>query len=211
MGMQSDFFDFAESQSSPEHPVLQDITRLTHLRTIYPQMLSGHVQGLLLQWISQWLKPQLVVEVGTFTGYSAFCFSQGLASGGCIHTIERNPEYVELIHQCLSGHGLGESIILHLGEAREIIPQLPSPIDLAYLDGDKHQYLSLYELLINRMRPGGIILADNIWWNAKVIDPETKDKDALGIQKFLQALVHDPRVARLMLPIRDGLLILKVL
>lgn len=208
--MKSSIFDFAEMQSSAEHSVLTNIARHTHLNTVYPQMLTGHLQGLVLQWISRLIRPLIVVEIGTFTGYSAFCFSLGLAEGGCVHTIERNLELIPFIQENLGDHGLGTTIQLHTGEAEEIIPTLPMPIDLAYIDGDKPQYLSCYQLLLPRLRRGGILMADNVWWGGKVAEPNIKDKDTLGLRRFLEAVKIDSRVEQVFLPIRDGLLMMRV-
>lgn len=206
--MKSSIFDFAEMHCSDEHPVLTNIARRTYLNTVYPQMLTGHLQGLFLQWISRLIQAHVVVEIGTFTGYSAFCFSLGLAEGGCVHTIERNPELEYLIRQNLEGHGLGSRIILHQGEAEDIIGKLPTPFDLVYLDGDKTQYLQHFELIYPHLRPGGMLMADNVWWDGKVREGTT-ESDARGILDFLQHVEQEKGLERLVLPLRDGLMLIR--
>ncbi|HRY98333.1 MAG TPA: O-methyltransferase [Bacteroidales bacterium] len=201
---------YAEEHSSPGPARLAHIQRETWLKTAYPNMLSSPLQGGLLRMISRMLRPRNVVEIGTFTGYSSLCLALGLAEGGQVHTIERNSELEAMIRDHLEGYGLGEQIILHLGEALDVIPRLPLPFDLAFIDGDKPEYTAYYEALVPRMRPGGIILADNVLWGGKVADPQACDKDTLGIRAFNEHVRNDPRTQQLMLPLRDGLSVISV-
>jgi predicted O-methyltransferase YrrM len=196
---------YATLHSMPETPALRHIFRETHLRTAYPNMLSGPLQGAFLRMISLLMAPSLVVEVGTFTGYSALCLAEGLVQGGELHTIERNPEMEQIIRRHLSDQGLDERIILHIGDALEIIPTFRPGIDLAYIDGEKEEYVAYYEALVPQMRPGGLILADNVLWGGKVIDPECRDKDTRAIRAFNEHVSNDPRTRQVLLPLRDGL------
>lgn len=201
---------YAEMHSMPETPALQHIHRETFLRTAYPNMLSGPLQGAFLRLISRLLAPRVVVEIGTFTGYSALCLAEGLAEGGVLHTIERNPEMEAIIRRHLQGHGLGGRIILHIGDALSIIPGMEEPVDLAFIDGEKEEYVSYYEALMPRMRPGGLILADNVLWGGKVVNVASTDKETRAIRAFNEHVSKDPRTEQVLLPIRDGLYLILV-
>ena len=201
---------YAEECSSPESPVLRHIHRETFIKTAYPNMLSGPLLGGLLRMISLMQRPRVVLEIGTFTGYSCLCLAEGLAEGGVVHTIERNPEMIAMIRQHLEGQGLGTRIILHEGDALEIIPQLPDPIDLAFIDAEKEEYIAYYEALMPKMRKGGIILADNVLWGGRVVDESIQDKDTRGIRAFNAHVLNDPRSEQVLLPVRDGLSLIRI-
>ncbi|MHC1706191.1 MAG: O-methyltransferase [Bacteroidales bacterium] len=207
---------FAESHSTPELPILHKIHRETYIRQPFPRMLSGHLQGLLLQMISKMIRPERILEVGTFTAYSAICLAQGLTENGQLDTVEVNPELEDIIRGYLEEAGLMDKISLHIGDALEIIPLLTKGktemYDLVFLDADKEQYLEYYQLVFDQVRRGGYILVDNVLWGGKVIHkPSPSDKEAMGVYRFNEYIKNDSRVERLLLPLRDGVFILRKL
>lgn len=207
--MDQAILNYCGDYTSPESPILRDLNRETHLSQVYPQMLSGHLQGMLLQMISQMIRPRRILEIGTFTGYSAICLAAG-CSAGILHTIERNPELEELIRKYLNEASLTDSVVLHIGEATEIIPSLTEEWDLVFIDADKPNYSTYYNLVMPQLRPGGFILADNVLWDGKVLEPpETWDKDTRGIVAFNELVRDDERVENLLLPVRDGLMMIR--
>jgi Predicted O-methyltransferase len=195
---------------SPEDAVLSWIERQTHLRMVHPRMLSGAVQGRFLTMISQMLKPSCIVEIGTFTGYSALCLAKGLAEGGFLHTIEHDDELEDLIREALAMAGCSQQVVLHIGEALQLIPQIPGPYDLVFIDGDKREYTAYYEAVLPRLRSGGYILADNVLWDGKVLDASLcTDAQSKAIAAFNQQVQSDPRVENVLLPLRDGLMMIR--
>jgi len=201
--------EYLLAHTSPEPEALAFIARETHLKTIYPQMLSGPVLGAFLRMVSWMTRPERALEIGTFTGYSSLCLADGLAKGGQLHTIEQNPEHWEMIRRHLSGHGLDERILLHQGDALALIPTIPGPFDLAFIDGDKTEYIAYYESIVPRMRPGGLIVADNVLWGGKVLRDGT-DKETSGIKAFNAYVASDARTEQVMLPMRDGVMLIRV-
>lgn len=197
---------YCEAHSSPQSPLLYDLERETHLKTLAPQMISGHLQGRLLSLLSSLLQPKVILEIGTFTGYAALCMAEGLAEGGCLHTIEANEELAPFIRRYIKRAKLEEKIFLHIGKAQEVIPDIADDFDLVFIDAGKMDYAKHYDLIIDRVRPGGLILADNVLWNGKVIR-ETQDKDTKVLDAFNKKLHADKRIAPLILPFRDGLTI----
>ena len=194
--------------STPEPEILTRISRHTHLTQVYPQMLSGHLQGTFLRFLCMLLKPQEILEIGTFTGYSAVAMALG-APQARVHTIEANPELEEIILHHIHLAGLEERITLHMGDAPEIIPTLDQSWDLVFIDADKPNYLNYYRMVAGKMNPGGIILADNVLWDGKVLnDPEVMDRDTRAIHEFNQFVQQDPRVENLIIPLRDGLMVI---
>jgi len=190
--------------------VLTDLERATHLRTLAAQMLSGSLQGQFLTLISELINPQTIVEVGTFTGYSAICLAQGLSEGGTLHTIEIDDEKQLIINEFVQKAQLQDRIKLHLGDAQEIIPTLPDGIDLSFIDADKESYELYYELLLSKTKQGGFLLIDNVLWHGKVLNLQPDKKTGL-IQRFNQRVLNDKRVRRFLLPLRDGILLVKKL
>ncbi len=188
---------------------LYDLERETHLRTLAPQMMSGKVQGHLLYLLCSLQKPALALEIGTFTGYGAICLAAGLPPEGRLHSIEINPELVDFPRTYLDRTGLADKVDLHIGDARTIIPTLPVPFDLVFIDAAKFDYLLYYELVMDRVRRGGLILADNVIWGGKVLDPACRDADTLRMAAFNRTVHEDPRVENLLLPVRDGLLVVR--
>ena len=209
----NELFEYAEQHSTPEYPLLDRLNRETHLTQIYPRMLAGHMQGMLLRLISQMIKPRRILEIGTFTGYSAINLAMGLYSlppeEGILHTIEVDAEQEEIIRKYLAEAGLEKKVVLHIGEAMKIIPALDETWDLVYLDADKPNYLNYYKLVFDCVRPGGFILADNALWDGKVLDPGTRSRDTHGIIEFNEFVLKDDRVENLLLPFRDGLMIVR--
>lgn len=196
--------DYSERVSSAPPDYLHRLERETHLKTLAPQMLSGRLQGRLLALLSRLLRPQRILEVGTFTGYSALCLAEGLATGGELHTIEGNAEVAYLARRYFADAGMSDRIHLHLGDAVQLIPSLPGEFDLVFLDANKREYPRYYELVIERLRPGGLLLADNVLWSGKVLQPEA-DEDAAILDRFNRQLQSDSRLETLLLPVRDGL------
>ncbi len=216
---------YAELNTSDELPVLARLTRETHLTQVYPRMLSGHLQGTFLRMISCLVKPFRILEIGTFTGYSAICLASGLTDRSfhqsssseskkkpekaMLHTIEVDPELELIIRKYLHEAGIEEKVVLHIGNALEIIQTLDEPWDLVFIDADKPNYLNYYKMLIDRLSPGGMIIADNALWDGKVLNPDTKSKDTRGIIEFNEYVQQDDRVENVLLPVRDGLMLIR--
>ena len=190
--------------SSPQTDVLYELERETYLRTLAPQMLSGHLQGLVLSMISKMIRPERILELGTFTGYSAICLAQGLSSNGLLHTIEVNEELQFIIQKYIEKAGLKEKIISHTGDAVKIVPTLEDSFDLVFIDAGKKDYEAHFELVINKVRQGGFILVDNVLWSQKVISDEL-DQGTRILDLFNKKIQNDPRVENVVLPIRDGI------
>ncbi len=195
--------------SEEVHPVLYHLERETYLKTLAPQMLSGQLQGMFLGVVCQMVRPKRILEVGTFTGYSAISMALDAPEDARIDTIEANEEMEPMIRKYINNTGLEDRITLHIGDALEIIPGLEGPYDLAFIDAAKTDYPSYYGLLIDKMNPGGFILSDNVLWDGKVLD-ESDDAETQSIRKYNRLLKDDPRVEVLMLPIRDGISIARV-
>ena len=217
--------EYIEQHSSPESTVLQQITRSTHLEVINPRMLSGHVQGRVLSMLSQMIQPKRILELGTFTGYSALCLAEGLREDGKLITIEHNDEMEDSIRRNLALSPLGEKIELKIGEAKEILKQLGNEIanqlkedsekqekfDLVFIDADKKEYCDYLDLVLPLMHDGGWILADNTLWDGHIIDPAyDKDKQTIGLRDFNDKVMADERLEKVILPLRDGLTIIRV-
>ncbi len=197
---------YCEAHSSPQPPLLYELERETYLKTLAPQMISGHLQGRLLGLLSSLLQPKVILEIGTFTGYATLCLAEGLPEDGCLHTIEANEEMGPMIRRYIQKAKLEHKVQLHIGKAEEVIPNLTDPFDLVFIDAGKMHYAKHYDLVIDRVRPGGLILADNVLWNGKVVFPD-KDKDAKTLDAFNKKIREDDRVEVIILPLRDGLTI----
>ena len=200
---------YCEAHSTPQSEVLYELERETHLKTLAPQMLSGHLQGQLLRFLSRLARPRHALEIGTFTGYGAICIAEGLTEGGQLHNIEANPELEYIIRKYFDKAGLSDRIHLHLGPAEEVLPTLPYPWDFAFIDAAKQDYDWYYEAILDQLRPGGLLLADNVLWSGKVVGRQSGDEDAAALHAFNQKVQADERVENLMLPVRDGLLIVR--
>lgn len=204
---------YAEAHTHPETPLLKRLDRETNLKVLHPQMISGHLQGRILSMLSHMIKPQRILEIGTYTGYSAICLAEGLSAGGRLITIDKNKELSDIVEQYLQEAGLQEQVEFKLGKALDIIPDLDGHFDLVFLDADKANYCHYFDMVIDKVLPGGYILADNVLWYGKVVSAKhTKpDKETRGILEFNEKVHKDRRVANLLLPVRDGLMILRKL
>lgn len=198
-------YEYAESVSGPVPAYLHEVERQTYLKTMAPQMLSGHLQGRLLAMLSKLRRPTTVLEFGTFTGYSALCLAEGLTPNGVIHTIEGNEEMAFLARGNFANTPYAKQIEIHVGQAADLFPALTGPFDLIFLDGDKRSYPHYYPDLIDRLTPGGLLLADNILWDGKVNASGKLDTDAQALRTYNQLLAEDPRIEVVVLPLRDGL------
>ena len=211
--------EYIEQHSSPESPVLQQITRSTHLEVINPRMLSGHVQGRVLSMISQMIQPKRILELGTFTGYSALCLAEGLTEDGRLITIEHNDEMEDSIRHNLALSPLGEKVELVIGDAKEELRRLGERreakgvevFDLVFIDADKKEYCDYLDLVLPLMRKGGWILADNTLWDGHIIESAyDKDKQTVALRAFNDKVAQDERLEKVILPLRDGLTIIRV-
>jgi caffeoyl-CoA O-methyltransferase len=198
--------------TSPEDPVLAELNRETWVRTVHPQMLAGHFQGKILEMISCMIRPYRILEIGTFTGYSSICLAKGLARDGKLTTIERDEEITDFANKYISRSIAANSITLLRGDAREIIPGLKDMFNLVYLDADKDEYMEYYELVLPKVTEGGFILADNVLWGGKVIEKlDNGDHFTSGIIAFNEHIKQDIRVEQLILPVRDGIMLIRKL
>ncbi len=203
---------YIEDHTTPETEVLKDLNRQTHLRTFYPRMLSGHIQGKFLEMVCQMIQPKRVLEIGTFTSYSAIAMVQGMPDNALIFTIEVNEEMESFIQEFITKSGMDKKIRLLMGNALEIIPTLDDVFDLVFIDADKEQYVAYYKLAKEKLRPGGFIIADNVIWSGKVLEKSSKtDKETQSIVAFNEFVKNDPDVEQVMLSIRDGLLLIRKL
>jgi len=202
---------YLETHSTPEDPVLAELNRHTHLKEVHPRMLSGRVLGAFLTLFSQLSSPSSILEVGTYTGYSAICLAKGLKPGGKLTTLELNDELRQTALNFFEKAGVGDRINLINGDAQQILPELPGPFDLVFLDANKESYSIYYEMIVKKVRKGGYILADNVLWGGKVLEDGQADISTNGIQNFNQLVTRDSRVENLLLPIRDGLMVIKKL
>jgi len=199
---------YCERMSTKPDAVLYELERETNLKTMAPQMLTGHVQGTLLQFIAQMIQPKAILEIGTFTGYAALCMSKGLAKEGKLHTIEVNPERISLIKKYIAKANLENKVIPYIGDAKEVIPAIEGKFDLVYIDAAKFDYQAYYDLVIERMTSGGMIVVDNVLWGGKIVDGRT-DKDTQILNDFNKMVAEDSRVENVILPIRDGITLIR--
>ncbi len=202
--------EYAEAHSSPESDVLQQLNRDTHAKVLMPRMLSGHLQGRALSMFSRMIRPIHILEIGTYTGYSAICMAEGLHPDGFIHTIDINEELEPMVKKAIEAAGYQDNIVQLIGNALEIIPTLDYQWDLVFIDADKINYARYYDLVIENVRPGGFIIADNVLWSGKVI-AEKVDKDTAALLEFNRRVQDDPRVMNVLLPVRDGLMVVQKL
>lgn len=200
--------DYCEAFSEPESELLKQLNRETHLKISSPRMLSGHLQGRFLSFLSKLVQPEAILEIGTYTGYSALCLAEGLKAGGKLITIDPNEETNLFARRFIERSDYRDRIELIEGQAGQIIPSLPQQFDLVFIDADKRNYSLYFDLVVDKVRPGGLIIADNVLWSGKVI-LEKKDTDTELIHQFNQKVSHDVRVSPLLLPVRDGLMVLR--
>ncbi len=195
---------YIEQHSSPEETVLQQLNRETHVKVQMPNMLSGHLQGQFLEFLSRLIQPKRILEIGTFTGYSGICLAKGLAANGILYTIDINEELQPMVEQYVAMAHLTENVKQLVGDARQIIPGLNETFDLVFIDADKVNYCTYYDLVFDKVRTGGYIVADNVLWSGKILS-ETKDKDTTAIDAYNKKVYNDNRVQNFILPLRDGL------
>jgi len=199
---------YAESHSEKENDLLKKLHRDTFLKVNSPRMLSGHLQGRLLSLLAKLCQPQHILEIGTYTGYSALCLAEGLQTGGTLITIDPNPETNHFAKKYFDTSPYRSQIIQLEGQAASLIPTLPQTFDLVFIDADKKSYANYFDLCIDKVRSGGLLIADNVLWSGKVLGDE-KDPETLALKNFNQKTSNDPRVEALLLPVRDGLMILR--
>jgi len=200
---------YLEDYSSPEDPLLEELYRQTHLKFINPNMSTGHLQGKLLEFLSVMIKPSAILEIGTYTGYSAVCLAKGLKPGGKLYTIEINDELREFSNSYFKKAGFEKSIVQITGRAQVVIPAMDQMFDLVYIDGDKREYTEYYNIIIRKTNPGCFIIADNILWGEKVLEKNSKDPQARGIIEFNDMIKQQKDIEKVILPIRDGLMLIR--
>ena len=202
--------NYSISKSEKESKLLNDLYRETYLKVLNPRMISGHYQGRILSLISKIISPKKILEIGTYTGYSAICLCEGLGNDGVLHTIDNNKELVEIQNKYFKKANLTNKIVQHSGDAKNIIPSIDEEFDIVFIDADKESYPEYYDLIINKVRSGGIIIADNILWSGKILEKVEKDDQATkSIIEFNNKIIEDDRVKNIILPIRDGLNIIR--
>ena len=200
--------EYAEFHTSGEDELLAQLNRDTYANVLVPRMLSGHLQGRVLSMISKMVKPRNILEIGTYTGYSALCLAEGLDKKGKLHSIEINEELESRIVKYFELSAFAENLVLHIGNALEVIPTLEVPFDLVFIDADKSNYSTYYLLLIETLPPGAFIVADNVLWSGKVLS-EANDADTLALQEFNDLVQNDDRVENVLMPVRDGLMVIR--
>jgi predicted O-methyltransferase YrrM len=202
--------DYVCKHTSEEDDLLKELNRQTHLKVLQPRMLSGHFQGRFLSMISKMIQPTSILEIGTYTGYSALCLAEGLKSEGKLLTIDKNPELEDFVRNFFEKSAYSENIEFVIADAMKYIPTIKQSFDLVFIDADKGNYLNYYKLVIDMIPSGGYILADNVLWSGKVIDEKSmNDKDTKAIMEFNQFVMNDYRVENVLLPIRDGLFLMR--
>lgn len=209
-----DFIDpallaYSESFSTPEPAVLEELNRETHLKVLYPRMLSGHLQGRMLSMFSKMLRPKRILEIGTYTGYSAICMAEGLVEGGKLITLDINAELEEMVTRYAEKAGFADKIEMRIGDAREIVPGLDEEFDLVFLDADKGSYTHYFDLVLPKMPSGGMIIADNILWSGRVLNPKENDKETRGLKNFAEHVAKCEKVEQVLMPVRDGIMLIR--
>jgi predicted O-methyltransferase YrrM len=199
--------DYANAHSTVASSLLQRIERETHLEVLQPRMLSGPFQGRLLSLISKLVQPKRILEIGTYTGYSALCLAEGLTKEGKIITLDVNEELHKRVQGYFNASDYSEHIDYRIGDALDLIPALNETWDLVFIDADKKNYVNYYDLVVDRVRSGGLILADNVLWSGKVIDEKAQDKETVFLRQYNERINHDERVENILLPIRDGIMV----
>lgn len=210
--LSQDLEDYIEQHSEKEPAHLAALNKETYQKILLPRMLSGHFQGRVLSMLSKLIRPKNILEIGTYTGYSALCLCEGMQENGQLHTIDIKEELVDFQRKHFDKSPWGKQIVQHLGEAVDIIPALDLKFDLVFIDADKENYLNYFELILPKMNTGGIILSDNVLWSGKVLEPlHPNDLSTKVLLEYNQLLATDPRVETVLLPIRDGLTVSRVL
>lgn len=202
--------NYCEQNTSTESELLQQLNRETHLKVVSPRMLSGHLQGRFLSFISKLLQPGLIIEIGTYTGYSALCLAEGLKTNGKLISLDVNEETSAFAQSFIAKTEYASKIELIVKDAKAYIPTISQPVDLVFIDADKKNYLNYYHLVIDKLKPGGVIIADNVLWSGKITMPENEmDRETLALHEFNKFVQQDERVENVLLPIRDGLMMVR--
>ncbi|MFC7357669.1 O-methyltransferase [Jejudonia soesokkakensis] len=203
--------EYVQDHSQPEPELLQKLSRETWQKVLAPRMLSGHLQGRVLSMLSKLINPKYILEIGTYTGYSALCLAEGMHDNGIIHTIDHNEELHDFQRKYFDASGLGKQIIQHTGEASEIIPTLSETFDLVFIDADKQNYPLYLDLILPKLKKGSVLLSDNVLWSGKVVEKVTQDDaDTKALLLYNKLLNEHPALETVILPIRDGLTISRV-
>ena len=204
--------NYAAQHTEDEPLLLQELNKRTHLNVLQPRMISGHFQGRFLSLLSKMVQPRTILEIGTYTGYATLCLAEGLHPEGVLHTIDIKEELTDLQREFFDRSGYGSQIVQHLGKAADIIPSLDTTFDLVFIDADKQNYAHYFDLVIEKMNRGGIILSDNVLWSGKVVEEvKHNDKHTQALMAYNQKIKDDPRVETVLLPIRDGISLSRVI
>ena len=204
--------NYAAQHTEDEPLLLQELNKRTHLNVLQPRMISGHFQGRFLSLLSKMVQPRTILEIGTYTGYATLCLAEGLQPDGVLHTIDIKEELTDLQREFFDRSGYGSQIVQHLGKAADIIPSLNTTFDLVFIDADKQNYAHYFDLVIEKMNRGGIILSDNVLWSGKVVEEvKPNDKHTQALMAYNQKIKDDPRVETVLLPIRDGITLSRVI
>ena len=203
--------EYVVEHTSKESELLYELHRETYMKVLQPRMLSGHFQGRVLSMLSKMIRPKRILELGTYTGYSALCLAEGLTKDGMLQTIDKNEELEDFVQRFIDRSSFQNNIQQHIGNALKIIPHLDEEWDLVFIDADKENYVNYYELLMPRLKSGCYILADNILWSGKVVDETAQDKDTVLLREFNERITDDSRIENILLPIRDGIQIGRVI
>ena len=203
--------NYAAQHTEDEPLLLHELNKRTHLNVLQPRMISGHFQGRFLSLLSKMVQPRTILEIGTYTGYATLCLAEGLHPEGVLHTIDIKEELTDLQREFFDRSGYGSQIVQHLGKAADIIPSLNTTFDLVFIDADKQNYAHYFDLVIEKMNRGGIILSDNVLWSGKVVEEvKHNDKHTQALMAYNQKIKDDPRVETVLLPIRDGITLSRV-
>ena len=203
--------NYAAQHTEDEPLLLQELNKRTHLNVLQPRMISGHFQGRFLSLLSKMVQPRTILEIGTYTGYATLCLAEGLHPEGVLHTIDIKEELTDLQREFFDRSGYGSRIVQHLGKAADIIPSLDTTFDLVFIDADKQNYAHYFDLVIEKMNRGGLILSDNVLWSGKVVEEvKHNDKHTQALMAYNQKIKDDPRVETVLLPIRDGITLSRV-
>lgn len=210
--LSEDLENYASEHTDNEPLLLQELSKRTHLTVLQPRMISGHLQGRFLSLLSKMIHPKTILEIGTYTGYATLCLAEGLPANGILHTIDIKEELIDLQREFFDRSGYGSQIVQHLGKAADIIPTLNTTFDLVFIDADKQNYPLYFDLVIEKMNQGGIILSDNVLWSGKVVEEvKHNDKHTQALMAYNKKIKNDPRVGTVLLPIRDGISLSRVI
>nr|WP_314289659.1 O-methyltransferase [uncultured Capnocytophaga sp.] len=210
--LSEDLENYASEHTDNEPLLLQELSKRTHLTVLQPRMISGHLQGRFLSLLSKMIHPKTILEIGTYTGYATLCLAEGLPANGVLHTIDIKEELIDLQREFFDRSGYGSQIVQHLGKATDIIPTLNTTFDLVFIDADKQNYPLYFDLVIKKMNQGGIILSDNVLWSGKVVEEvKHNDKHTQALMAYNKKIKNDPRVETVLLPIRDGISLSRVI